>query len=199
MRVLIIGGTGTIGQAVAHELSARHDIILAGHQNGDLKVDITNVESIEQMYKKIGSLDAVVSTTGKVHFGELSEMNQAHYAIGLNHKLMGQVNLVTLGLNYLNDGGSFTLTSGIINRDPIKLGTSAAMVNGAIDSFVKAAAIKLPRALRINVVSPTVLLESMDKYADFFRGFLPVPVAKVALAYSKSVEGGQTGQVYCVK
>jgi NAD(P)-dependent dehydrogenase (short-subunit alcohol dehydrogenase family) len=199
MRVLIIGGTGTIGQAVAHELSARHDIILAGHQNGDLKVDITNVESIEQMYKKIGSLDAVVSTTGKVHFGELSEMNQAHYAIGLNHKLMGQVNLVTLGLNYLNDGGSFTLTSGIINRDPIKLGTSAAMVNGAIDSFVKAAAIELPRALRINVVSPTVLLESMDKYADFFRGFLPVPVAKVALAYSKSVEGGQTGQVYCVK
>lgn len=198
MRVLIIGGTGTIGQAVAHELSARHDIILAGHQNGDLKVDITNVESIEQMYKKIGSLDAVVSTTGKVYFGELSEMNQAHYAIGLNHKLMGQVNLVTLGLNYLNDGGSFTLTSGIINRDPIKLGTSAAMVNGAIDGFVKAAAIELPRALRINVVSPTVLEESMDKYAEFFRGFLPVPVAKVALAYSKSVEGTQTGQIYCV-
>jgi NAD(P)-dependent dehydrogenase (short-subunit alcohol dehydrogenase family) len=198
MRLLIIGGTGTVGQAVVHELSARHEVIIAAHEHGDLRVDIADVQSIESMYKKIGQLDAVISTTGKVHFGVLSEMNSDLYAIGLNNKLMGQVNLVTLGLNYMNDGGSFTLTSGILNRDPIRLGSSAAMVNGAIDGFVKAAAIELPRGLRINVVSPTVLAESMDKYADFFRGFLPVHAADVALAYAKSVEGAQTGQVYCV-
>ena len=150
------------------------------------------------MYKKIGQLDAVISTTGKVHFGVLSEMNPELYSLGLNNKLMGQVNLVTLGLNYMNDGGSFTLTSGILNRDPIRLGSSAAMVNGAIDGFVKAAAIELPRGLRINVVSPTVLAESMDKYADFFCGFLPVHAADVALAYAKSVEGAETGKIYCV-
>jgi NAD(P)-dependent dehydrogenase (short-subunit alcohol dehydrogenase family) len=198
MRVLIIGGTGTIGQAVVHELSARHEVIIAAHEHGSLRVDIADVHSIENMYKKTGQLDAVISTTGKVHFGALSEMNPDLYSIGLNNKLMGQVNLVALGLNYMNDGGSFTLTSGILNRDPIRLGSSAAMVNGAIDGFVKAAAIELPRGLRINVVSPTVLAESMDKYADFFRGFLPVPAADVALAYAKSVEGAQTGQVYCV-
>ncbi len=111
---------------------------------------------------------------------------------------MGQVNLVAIGLNYLNDRGSFTLTSGILNRDPILWGASAAMVNGAIDGFVKAAAIELTRGVRINAVSPTVVSESLDKYADFFRGFVAVPVHTVAQAYIKSVEGAQTGQVYCV-
>jgi len=198
MRILIIGGTGTMGQAVVNELSARHEVIIAALKHGELQVDIADVKSIENMYKKVGNIDAVISTAGKVHFGILSEMNPALYSIGLNNKLMGQVNLVTMGLNYINDGGSFTLTSGIINRDPIRLGSSAAMVNGAIDGFVKAAAIELPRGLRINAVSPTVLTESMDKYADFFHGFLPVHASVAALGYAKSVEGAQTGQIYCI-
>ena len=198
MRILIVGGSGTVGQAVAHELSSRHELIIAARAHGDVRVDITDVHSIETMYKKIGRLDAVISTTGKVHFGVLSEMNQELYSIGLNNKLMGQVNLVMLGLKHMNDGGSFTLTSGILNRSPIPLGSSAAMVNGAIDGFVKAASTELPRSIRINAVSPTVLVESMDNYGEYFREFVPVPAAIVALAYVKSVEGEQTGQVYCV-
>lgn len=198
MRILIIGGTGTIGQAVVQELSKRHEVIVASQRQSDLCVDITDKKSLEKMYQTVGKVDAVISTTGKVHFGAFSEITEEQYALGLNNKLMGQVNLVSMGLNYLNDQGSFTLTSGIINRDPIRLGSSAAMVNGAIDSFVKAAAIEMPRGLRINAVSPTVLTESMDKYADFFRGFVSVPVGIVAQAYVKSVEGAQTGQIYCV-
>lgn len=161
-------------------------------------MDIADRNSIEMMFQQIGKIDAMISTTGKVHFGALAEITEEQYAVGLNNKLMGQVNLVSSGLNYLNDGGSFTLTSGILNRDPIRLGASAAMVNGAIDGFVTSAAIEMPRGLRINAVSPTVVAESMDKYADYFRGFLPAPVATVALAYVKSVEGAQTGQIYCV-
>lgn len=198
MRILIIGGTGTIGQAVQKELSPRHELIIAAHEHGEIRVDIADSRSIEAMYKKTGKVDAVISTAGKVHFGVLSELSEAQYAIGLNNKLMGQVNLVSIGLNYLNEGGSFTLTSGILNRDPIRLGSSAAMVNGAIDGFVRSAAIEMPRGLRINAVSPTVVAESMEQYADFFRGFSPVPAEKVALAYAKSVEGAQTGQVYHV-
>ena len=198
MRILVIGGTGTIGQAVVSELSPRHEIIIASYKRSDITVDIADRKSIESMYKNIGNIDAVISTTGQVHFGFLSEITEEQYAFGLNNKLMGQVNLVSLGLKYLNDGGSFTLTSGILNRDPIRLGSSAAMVNAAIDGFVKSAAIEMPRSLRINAVSPTVVAEAMDKYADFFRGFLPVPAATVALAYAKSVEGAQTGQIYCV-
>jgi NAD(P)-dependent dehydrogenase (short-subunit alcohol dehydrogenase family) len=198
MRILIIGGTGIIGKAVVNELSQRHELLIASYKRSNITVDITDIKSIETMFQNLKNIDAVISTTGQVHFGAFPELTAEQYALGLNNKLMGQVNLVSIGINYLNDNSSFTLTSGILNRDPIRLGASAAMVNGAIDGFVKSAAIEMPRGLRINVVSPTVVAESMDGYADYFRGFLPVPAATVALAYAKSVEGAQTGQVYSV-
>lgn len=193
MKVLIIGGTGAIGQAVVKELSVDHSLIIAARTHGDIQVDITDEKSIEKMYQTAGKIDAVVSTTGQVHFAALSEVN---FQIGLHNKLMGQVNLVLIGLKYLNDSGSFTLTSGILSHDPIRYGASASMVNGAIDSFVKAAAIELPRNIRINAISPTVLTESMDKFGEYFKGYESVPAEKVALAYRKSIDGAQTGMVY---
>jgi NAD(P)-dependent dehydrogenase (short-subunit alcohol dehydrogenase family) len=125
-------------------------------------------------------------------------MSESDFELGLRDKLMGQVNLLLIGREYANDGASFTFTSGILNRDPIRTGASAALVNGALDAFVKAAAIELPRGLRVNSVSPTVLLEAMGSYAPYFRGFKPAAGADVALAYAKSVEGLQTGQTYIV-
>ncbi len=198
MKIIIIGGTGTIGQAIIQELSPRHEIISVANKHGDVRVDISDQKSIQALYKTIGKIDAVIACAGEVHFGPLAEMTSEQYHIGLRSKLMGQINLVLLGLPYLNDQGSFTLTSGILSHDPIRYGSSASMVNGALDGFVKSAALEMPRNIRINVVSPTILVESMEKYADYFRGFFPVPAAKVALAYSKSVEGAQTGQIYHV-
>jgi NAD(P)-dependent dehydrogenase (short-subunit alcohol dehydrogenase family) len=199
MKIIIVGGTGTIGKAIAQELAPRHTLIAVGNTNGDFRVDITNQDSIETLYREIGSFDALVSATGTVHFGALNEFTPEQYQIGLNSKLMGQVNLVLHGLKYINKGGSFTLTSGILNRDPIRFGSSAAMVNGAIDSFVKSAAIEMPEGVRINAVSPTVLLESLANYGPYFRGFEAVPASRVALAYSKSVEGAQNGVIYHVE
>ncbi len=198
MKILIVGGTGTIGAAVTSELKKRHEVISAGFSDGEFQIDISNNHSIESLYKKIGKLDAVIATTGKVHFGEFIKMTEEEYFIGLKSKLMGQVNLVRMGLDYLNDGGSFTLTSGLLSDDPIRYGVSAAMVNGAINSFVLASAIEMPRGIRINVVSPTVVAEAMPHYENYFRGFKPVAASEVALAYSKSVEGLQTGKVYAV-
>jgi|SRR5579885_567529 NAD(P)-dependent dehydrogenase (short-subunit alcohol dehydrogenase family) len=198
MKIIVVGGTGTIGKAVVAELSKRHTIVVAGYSHGDVKVDIKDIKSIESMYQSVGKFDAVVSTAGKVHFGDFKEMTPENYLVGLNDKLMGQVNLVLAGLKYINEGGSFTLTSGILSRDPIRYGSSASMVNGAIDSFVIASAIEMPRMLRINSISPTIVSESMSAYGDYFHGFEPAPAARVAIAYSKSVEGAQTGQIYQV-
>ncbi len=199
MKIIVVGGTGTIGHAVCNELAQRHTVVTVGHSSGDFQVDIRDTRSIELLYQSIGSFDAVVSVSGEVYFETLTNFTEEQYTIGLNSKLMGQVRLVLIGLKYITKGGSFTLTSGILSHDPILMGTSAAMVNGALDSFVKSAAIELPHHLRINAVSPTVILESMNRYAPFFRGFEPVPVSRVALAYSKSVEGAQTGMVYSVE
>ncbi len=198
MKIVLIGATGTIGKAVLNELKPRHEIISVGFSHGEIQVDITSNQSIEKLYKTIGGIDAVIMTTGSAHFGKLSEITEDEFYIGIKSKLMGQVNTVLIGMKYLNDNGSFTLTSGVLSHDPIFMGSAVSMVNGGIDGFVRGAAIEMPRGLRINAVSPTVVQESMKDYAPYFRGFDAVPAAKAALAYSKSAEGLQTGQVYSV-
>jgi NAD(P)-dependent dehydrogenase (short-subunit alcohol dehydrogenase family) len=198
MKIIVIGAAGAVGQAVVKELAARHEVISAGRNSGDIRVDLSNIASIEAMYQQVGAVDAVVSAAGNVHFGALAEMGAAEFAIGINDKLMGQVQLVLIGQKYLNDGGSFTLISGVLSQDPIVYGSSASMVNAGLEGFTRAAALELPRGLRINVISPTVLTESLPSYGPYFRGFESVPAAKVARAFSKSVEGAQTGQVYSV-
>jgi NAD(P)-dependent dehydrogenase (short-subunit alcohol dehydrogenase family) len=198
MHIIVVGGTGTIGKAVVNELKTRHKVVTAGRKHADVEVDIESPASIEKMYKTVGEFDAVICTAGKVSFAELSAMTPENYAVGLNNKLMGQVNLVLIGSRYINDTGSFTLTSGILSHDPIRAGSSASMVNGALESFVKAAAIELTKGQRINIVSPSILLESMHVYGEWFTGFEPVSAARVALAYCKSACGLQTGQIYTV-
>ncbi len=198
MRIVLVGAGGTLGQAVAAELGARHDIVSVGKTRGERQVDMADFASVRRLFADIGAFDAVVSTAGHVHFGPMDAMGPPEYGVGLADKLMGQVNLVLAGRERIADGGSFTLTSGILTDDPIRFGTSASMVNGALEAFARAAAIELPRGLRINVVSPTLLAESLDQYGPYFRGFATVPAARAALAFAKSVEGAQTGQVYRV-
>lgn len=198
MKILLVGASGTIGRAIAAELGPRHEVIKSGHASGDVRLDITDPASIRAAYRKLGKVDAVVSAAGKVKFAPLADLDDAGFQVGLKDKLMGQVNLLLVGREFVSDGGSFTLTSGILDSDPIRAGSAASMVNGAINSFVTAAAIELPRGLRVNAVCPGVITESMKDYGPFFRGFEPVPAARAALAYAKSVEGAQTGKVYRV-
>ncbi len=198
MRILVVGATGTIGRAVVAELEPRHEVIRAGRGTADVTLDITDAKSIRSAFRSVGKIDAVVSAAGHVKFAPFAEMDAGDYEIGLSNKLMGQVNLVLIGRDFITDGGSFTLTTGVLDSDPIRMGTSASMVNGAVNAFVMAAAIEMPRGLRINVVSPGVITEAMEQFGPFFRGFEPVPAARAALAYAKSVEGAQTGRVYRV-
>ena len=198
MRVLIVGTNGDVGKAAVAELSGRHDVIKAGRSTGDVQVDIMDAASITAMFEKLGKLDAVVACAGHAHFGPLATMTEAQFMVGLKDKLMGQVNLVLLGTRYLNDRGSFTLTSGVLDRDPILKGANAATVNAALKGFVTAAAIELERGIRINVVSPGLLEASTKKYEGYFPGHEAVSSARVGLAYAKSVEGAITGQVIIV-
>ena len=197
MKIIVVGASGTIGKAVVEELAPRHEVIKAG-RSADLKMDITDPASIRAAFEQVGDFDAVVSAAGGVKFGDFNEMIEADYRIGIDDKLMGQVNLVLIGREYIREGGSFTLTTGVLDQDPIVYGSSASMVNGAINSFAIAAAIELQRGLRINAVSPGVIAEAMENYAPYFRGHNPVPAARAALGYAKSVEGKQTGQVYSI-
>ena len=194
MRILLVGASGTVGKAAAFALR-KHEIVSAGRSSGDVKVNLTSRASIDAMYKAVAPIDAVVCCAGHVHFGPLPAMTEAQFMGGLQDKLMGQVNLVMAGLESVSDGGSFTLTSGILDREPIRQGVNASTVNAAIAGFVMAAAIELPRGLRINAVSPGLLEESAVKFDGYFPGHEPVSSTRAGLAYVKSVDGAITGEV----
>lgn len=198
MKIVIVGASGTIGSAVSDLLAKDHQVIRVGHSQGDARVDMRDPASIRGLFAKLGQFDSLVVASGSAAFNALTEMTDEEWQLGIQSKLMGQINLTRAAIPHLNNKGSITLISGILSEEPINWGASVTTINGAVEHFVKAAACELPRGLRINVVSPTVLAESMDKYADFFPGFVPVPAARVAQAYQRSVLGVQTGQVFRV-
>jgi NAD(P)-dependent dehydrogenase (short-subunit alcohol dehydrogenase family) len=195
MRILIVGASGDVGTAARKALEPRHEIVAAGRSSGDVKVDLMDPHSIRAMFGKIGTVDAMIATAGHSHFGPLAKMTEKDFRKGLDDKLMGQINLVLLGLDHVSDGGSITLTTGVLDRDPVRGGANAAAVNGAISAFVRSAALEMPRGIRINVVSPALLEVSTERYKGAFPGHLPVSSARVGLAYVKSVEGALNGEI----
>jgi NAD(P)-dependent dehydrogenase (short-subunit alcohol dehydrogenase family) len=195
MKVLIIGGKGTIGRKLSSYLSKKHEVLIAGRSGGDQLVDISNSESIEVLFKKIGALDAIICTAGEAKWAPFNDLSEDDYYIGIRSKLMGQVNLVRIGEKYLNPNGSITLTTGILADDPVIMTTSAAMVNGAIHSFVKSVVLELDNGIRVNAVSSGVVEDALDKYGDYFPGHNPIPMDKMLRGYIRSVEGKANGEI----
>jgi NAD(P)-dependent dehydrogenase (short-subunit alcohol dehydrogenase family) len=195
MKILIIGGKGTIGKKVSSHFSKDHDVLIGGRNSGDVQVDIADSESIKAMFESNANIDAVVCIAGEAKWAAFDTMTEEDFHIGLRSKLMGQVNLVRIGQDYLNAGGSFTLTTGILADDPVMLTTSPAMVNGGIHSFVKAAAMEMKNGHRINVVSSGLVEDALDKYEAYFPGHNPIPMHKVVNGYVKSVIGKGNGEI----
>jgi len=195
MKIIIVGGNGTIGKKVSRHFAKKHEVIIGGRNSGDVKIDIADSKSIEAMYEVTGTVDAVVCIAGEAKWAALDSMTEEDFYLGLKSKLMGQVNLVRIGQHHLKAGGSFTLTTGILADHPVLLTTSPAMVNGGIHSFVKAASLELRNGIRINVVSSGLVEDAIDKYETYFPGHNPTPMNKVINGYVKSVEGAGTGEV----
>jgi NAD(P)-dependent dehydrogenase (short-subunit alcohol dehydrogenase family) len=195
VRIIVVGGAGTIGKAVVELLSARHDIVVAGRQSGDVRVDISSPDSVRDMYRQIGSFDALACAAGEAHFGPFETVTEDELALGVHSKLLGQIRLVLLGRSLISEGGSFTLISGYIFDDPIPEATSFAVANGGVEGFVRAAALSLERHIRINAVSPGMAQDSYEQFGPFNPGRVPVPMRDIASAFQRSIEGWRSGEV----
>ena len=193
MRILVVGGTGVIGRAVVAALRGEHEVVTAARSGADLSVDMTSKDSIAELFRRAGRLDAVVSCAGGAAYRPLTQLTDEDFAISLRYKLMGQINLVRLGIDSVNDGGSFTLTGGVLAHEPAPGGSALGLVNAGLEGFTRAAALDLPRGLRVNVVSPPWVSETLQAMGQDPAGGLPAAV--VAKAYLKSLEPGVQGQV----
>ena len=181
MKILLIGANGEIGKILKPEFAKKHEIISAGRTSGDFNVNIRDVNSIEKLFQQIGKIDACICVAGDCYTGELLSLDEEKLNIGIQNKLLGQINLVLIGQKYVNDNGSFTLTSGKMGDKPVKNNSAKAIVNGGINSFVLSASLELERGIRINAISPA-------KVAD-------IPIHELTNAYFKSVESTVNGEI----
>jgi NAD(P)-dependent dehydrogenase (short-subunit alcohol dehydrogenase family) len=196
MRILLVGDSGTIGAAVAELMTSRgHTVIGASRSRAERPVDLTDAASIDSLYAQVGTVDAVACAGGRVVYGQITDMTYDKYRASLGDKALGQIELVRRGLSSINPRGSFTLITGVLFDRPIVTGSAAAAANGAVEGFARAAALEIA-PIRVNVVSPTLLTESIEKNGHLFPGETPVPAALVANAYLRSIETAETGQIY---
>lgn len=196
--VILVGAKGKMGQAALTGLG-KHKVVTAGRSKGyDCHVDITDSASIRKLYESVGDFDAVVNTVGVCEYASFAEMTEAQWTTTVMSKMMGQVNLVRIGQEYIADNGSFTLVTGILSVKPIPSAIADATTSGAIDTFVQCVAHEMPRGIRVNSVNPTVLEEAWDVYGEMMPGFQPVPGSLVGKAFERSVDGFISGQVLFV-
>ncbi len=194
MKMIIVGATGTMGRHLTNAFEKENEVITAASKGGDIQVDITSTASIENMYQQVGAFDALISTAGPTFVGPWSKMTDKEFRKGVEGKMMGQINLVLIGQHYINPKGSFSLITGALTHDPQKNFANAAAANGAVEAFVRAAAIELGNGIRINAVSPTVI-ENSPQYFPFFPGDIPVTMQQLEFGFRKAVFGANTGQV----
>ncbi len=193
MRIMVIGAGGTIGQAVASALESRHEIVRVGRKSGTYHADIADSDSLRKLFDAAGRVNHIICAAGAAKFAPLSSLSDEALAFSLANKLMGQINVVRIGLPFLLDGGSIALTGGVLAHEPEPGCIPVALVNSALEGFVRAAAIEMPAKKRINLVSPPWVTETLVAHGlDVAKG---TPAATVARAYVESVEGTRNGEV----
>lgn len=193
MRILIVGATGTIGKAVVAALESEHEVLQASRSSSSVRVDISDPESIRAMYANVGTVDAVISAAGDVRFKPFDQLTDDDFAYSMRNKLMGQVNLVRFGFDHVRFDGSFTITSGILASAPMPGSGAISLVNAGLEGFTRAAALEAPRGIRVNVVSPPWVTETLIAYG--MDPAVGLPAATVAKSYVESVTGTATGVV----
>jgi len=190
----MVGASGTMGSYLANAFEKEHELVRADRKGRDVQVDITSTQSIEKMYQHIGAFDALVCTAGPTFVGTWKNLDDTTFRQGVEGKMMGQINLVLIGQHYINPKGSFSLITGALTHDPQLNFANASAANGAVEAFVRAAAIELENGIRINAVSPTVI-EGSPQYFPYFPGDIPVTMQQLEYAFRKSLFGANTGQV----
>ena len=200
MKIILVGASGTLGQEISIALSAAdRTIVKIGRKSGDVQADFAGPDGLTEIYKALQPFDAVAIAAGAVAFGPFPEITREQWQFSFNNKLLGQISAVQQALPYINDRGSFTLVGGLMSEEPIPMGAAASTVNRALEGFVVAAGIELPRSLRINLISPSLIEESLPRFGDLAPGVIPVSAARVAQAYKRSILGAHTGQIYKVR
>ena len=196
-KIIVVGATGRLGRVIVGGLKD-YEVIRAGRSGPDLKIDALDFESVSDAFATIGSFDALISCAGvRAPFKIFEELTTEDFTLGLSNKCISQLNLVKAAIPCLTENGSITLTSGIIGDEPILAGSCAAAANGALNMCVSTLAAEYAGQLRINIVSPSIIENSVEHYGMIFDGFEPTSEKRIIEAYRRTISAPISGRVLC--
>ncbi len=193
MKIVVIGASGTIGKAVVEAISAGNEVIAISRTSGDRQADITDAASLDAALASVAPFDALISAAGGAAFKPVTELTDEDLAFSLGYKLMGQINAIRTGLKYVAEGGSITVSSGVLAQEPSPGSAAVSLVNSGLEGFVRAAGLERPRNVRVNVVSPPWVTETLKAYGMPLDGGMDA--SAVARSYVAAVDGSMSGQV----
>jgi NAD(P)-dependent dehydrogenase (short-subunit alcohol dehydrogenase family) len=190
-KTLVIGAAGLLGAEVVKALGPENCI--RASRSSDEKVDISDPKSISVLFERIGRVDGIICTGGAARFKPWNELTDEDWAFSLANKLMGQINVVRYGAKSVNPGGAITLTSGLASQYPAPGSAIITTVNAALDAFARACAADPVISVRVNVVSPGWVAETLQAMKrDPSPG---IPAADAAKAFVSQLRDGATGTV----
>lgn len=190
MKIIVLGAAGKLGSEIVRALETRHDVVGAGSRSGEIRVDYADTKSVRTMFETIGDFDGLVCTVGGDSvFKPYEQLKDRDFEVGFRRKFLAQLNLVRLGAEYANDGGSFTLSSGFLSHYPNEASVATGPFNAAVDSLVRNVAPLLSRGIRLNVVSPAPVVPPERV------GVGLISAEQAAQYYVQCIEGDFTGRV----
>ena len=191
MKIIVIGSTGVIGAAVVRALAKRHEVLgVTRHTTPGL--DIEAPSTFREFFSAFKDIDGVVSCAGRAVFKPILELTDEDFELSFKSKLRGQVSVIRAALRHVRDNGSVTVTSGVLSQKPMPGSGAISLVNAGLEGFARAAALEATRGVRVNVVSPPWIKETLVKLnMDPAPGLAADDVAR---SYVAAVEGNLLGQ-----
>lgn len=191
-KILVIGATGLLGKAIVQKLAGTADVIEASFSHPANPVDLADPSALKALFEKVGKVDAIICTAGVAHFKPFAETQDADWQFAIANKMMGQINTVRFGAEYLNEGGAIVLTTGTLAQTPLPGSAIVSAVNAAVEGAIRAFSLELDK-VRINAVSPGWITETLAAMGmDTAAG---MPAEDVAQFYVDLVEQSRSGDI----
>jgi NAD(P)-dependent dehydrogenase (short-subunit alcohol dehydrogenase family) len=166
-KVVVVGGSSGIGLATA-ELAKREGAeVVISSRNADrlnavaaelgataIAADVTNDESVENLFRACGPVDHVVVTAAQLRSGPFKTVAMDDVRSTMEGKFWGAWRVARFA--EIRPGGSLTLVSGYLSIRPRPNSAIVGAANGAIESLARSLALELA-PVRVNAVSPGII------------------------------------------